>query len=517
MKQYRPDNHHGEGDDNLASLAKDLFKVLKTAQKSFCYDSLRLDKSELVALTEILVEFGEDIHNNIGIWKAYEQYNRSFFGVRLPFAPSDHGGHRITVDRIRHLLWVLYPELIPGLVLSPRHEDLEAMAQTVQLFLAMAFASVPKESGVKTFLNTPNDMGGQVKRKLIWLGTKSYMFRLMCGRYLAEENHGRLDIGYVDDFICQECTRWSGLGVIDILAGTLKLSAADRRSLRSWYERHASFYRIQAVSDVCLDVLNVINDQPYRIRVDISDHPFRPGHLVFGSLMSWRNEWYWSGKQQQWDSMAGMDVNALRDSMKRNSSQIVCRFWKEYETQVRERNETIYKAALAYNGKDLVVYPDGLAMAADWQKEMRQSWESRSPEDVQDVIRRHGLTKGRPDMNIPPDLLQHKNGIGVYLHPVEGKEIMCEFRPLIAGMKRRGNNLTEDQQDAIQQFVTIDGISPAFVKRIIDEYGTESVKAVFRMSDNPPEYWLEYLLRRYKGSYYRKRYPSVSVIDGTNA
>lgn len=512
MQQYRPDNHHGDSDGHLAGLAKDLFKLLRETQKSFGYDSLRLRKPELADLAEILVEFGEDIHNHIGIWNAYEQYNLEFFGCRLPFASMVQDGAGITFDRVRHLLWVLYPELIPGLIISPRHQDMEAMAEVARLCLDMAFKRVPKGSGVKAFLESPNEVGWEVKRKLVWLGTKSYLFRLMCRRYLADENRGRWDIGHVDDFLCQECTRWSGLGVLDILAGVLDISPDDRRDLRSWYERHASFYQIKTANDEYLEVLNVISDEPYRVRIDMPGHPFRRGHLVFGSLVPWRGEWYWSGQQQKWDSPAGMDVSDLRKTMKQKSSQIVCRFWKEYESQVRERAEAIHEAALAYHGKDLVVYPDGLAMAADWEKELRMDWESRSAAQIQEVIRRHGLGKGRPNMSIPPHLLQHKNGIGVFLHPVEGKEIMCEFRPLVEGLKRRGEGLSEEQEDAILQFITLDGISPAFVRRMLDEHGAASVKTVFRIPDDVPDYWLEYLLRRHKGKFYRNRYPAVSVV-----
>ena len=51
---------------------------------------------------------------------------------------------------------------------------------------------------------------------------------------------------------------------------------------------------------------------------------------------------------------------------------------------------------LAYYGKDLVVYPDGLSMAADWQKEFRWQWESRPQQTQEEAARRHGLTQGRP-------------------------------------------------------------------------------------------------------------------------
>ncbi len=70
------------------------------------------------------------------------------------------------------------------------------------------------------------------------------MFRTLFARYMDEQPPGGSEIAHTDDFVCQECTRWSGLGAIDILAGVLDISDDDRKDLRSWYERHASFYRL---------------------------------------------------------------------------------------------------------------------------------------------------------------------------------------------------------------------------------------------------------------------------------
>ena len=50
---------------------------------------------------------------------------------------------------------------------------------------------------------------------------------------------------------------------------------------------------------------------------------------------------------------------------------------KEYEAQVRQIMSELHEKMMVYHGKDLVVYPNGLSMAADWQKELREQWESR--------------------------------------------------------------------------------------------------------------------------------------------
>ena len=509
---HRPKGHQGQGDSHLPQIVRQLQKTLSKTQRNFAHDTLRLPPKALGELAGILVDFAEDLHNDTGIWAAYERYNAEFFGTALPLTSVNNGGD-LHPDRFLHFLWVLYPTFIDELTISPTHQDLRRVADAVSSFLSDAFSTVPKDSGVKAFLGTPNEHGWDVKRKLIWLGAHSFMFRTLFACYLDEQPPGGSEISHTDDFVCQECTRWSGLGAIDILAGVLDISTDDRKDLRSWYERHASFYRLQSVSNDTLQAVNVINDQPYQIRLNMMRSPFKRGQLIFGSLVPWRGEWYWSGEQQSWDDASKMQVDDLKKMMKRQSSAIVCRYCPDYESQVRQMMSEMHEKMMTYHGgNDLAVYPDGLAMAADWQKELRWHWESRPQEEVKKVAEKHGLKKGRPDMKIPEDLLEEKEGLGVFLNPDEGKEIMTHFTSLIAGLKKKGEGLTVDEEMTIRGFFESPAVSPKFVRRVLEEYGEESVRAVFLLKGDLPGYWLDYLLRSRKGHFYRKRYPTLAVV-----
>jgi len=86
------------------------------------------------------------------------------------------------------------------------------------------------------------------------------------------------------------------------------------------------------------------------------------------------------------------------------------------------------------------------------------------------------------------------------------------FTSLIAGLERKGGIVTEDEQCAIREFFAADAVSPRFVQRVLEEYGDESVKTAFLLRGDLPSYWLNYLLRSHKGHFYRKRYPSLSLV-----
>ena len=512
---YRPRGYQGGVGSYLHRMVRDLRRFLLDAQRLVLRDCLRLRQGGPEDLAGILVDFAADVHSGAGIWAAYERYNVDLFGTPLPlttddgFRESRGGFHR---ERVHHLLWVVYQRLSNAPVLSPQDADLQNLADATCRFLEDKFASVPRGSGVKAFLATPNTYGWDVKRKLVWLGTQSYMFRLFFRQYLLEECGGKEDIGHTDDFICQQCTPWSGLGAIDILAGVLDISDDDRKDLRSWYERYVAPYMILSAKTDVLKARNTINGQEYLIRINMKNHPFVAGLLVIGSLTPWRGEWYWSGAQRPIKDPPESLLADLKNTMIRRSSGLVYRYDRERQQKAIERMAVLHAESLAFYGKDLMVYPDGLSMAADWQRELHQNWTRQPPEAVQEMAEKHGLKNNRPNISIPQDLLESKDGLGVFLNPDSGKEIMEGFNCVLSGLRRKGVGLTEGEEQAIGAFVCSDTISPRYVRRIVEEFGDESIKASFRLGETSVSYWLDYLLRRYKGSYFRKCYPAISIV-----
>jgi len=512
---YRPHGYEGRMDSYLPRIVRDLRQFLLEAQRLVLQDHLRLRQGGLEDLAGILVDFAADVHSGIGIWDAYERYNADLFGTPLPLTADDafresQGG--ICRERVHHLLWVVCQRLSSDATLSPRDEDLEGLADATYRLLKDKFAAVPQDSGIKAFLATPNTYGWDVKRKLVWLGTQSYVFRLFFRQYLMENSGGKEDIGHTDDFICQQCTAWSGLGAIDILAGALDISDDDRKDLRSWYERHVAPYLILSAKTDLLKARNTINDQEYSIRINMKNHPFTAGLLVIGSLTPWRGEWYWSGTQRPIKDPPESLLVDLKNTMIRRNSALVYRYDKERRQKAIERTAALHTEALAFYGKDLMVYPDGLSMAADWQRELRQNWARQPPEAVQEIVEKHGLKNNRPDISIPQDLLDSKDGLGVFLNPDSGKEIMRGFNCVLSGLRRKGVGLTESEEQAIRAFVCSDTISPRYVRRMVEEFGDQSIRTSFRLGETTASYWLDYLLRRYKGSFFRRCYPSLSIV-----
>jgi hypothetical protein len=153
-------------------------------------------------------------------------------------------------------------------------------------------------------------------------------------------------------------------------------------------------------------------------------------------------------------------------------------------------------------------------MAADMQKMYRMHNEQLAKRAGQEVIARSELTSAAPEMPYPSEIIDNEDGVGVYFNRGKGTEMMVGFDDVFEGLETRGNDLTEDEATAIQDFTKSEAISPGFVQRVVQDYGVESDAEAFRIRNSQGHpYYLDYLLRRYKGHFYRKRYPQVTLVD----
>jgi hypothetical protein len=511
---HRPEDFHGALDDHLPRIQDQLVRSLATAQRELAHDTLKLPRPALKALAAVLVEFAEDLHAEVGVWSSLERSNQVFFGTPLPFLIEPGAAHpheAISPARVQHLLWILYSQITPdALTLAPDHADLTRLAAVVAEDLRERFAGLPTDSGVKRFLETRDRFGWDIKRKLVWLGTRSYLLRDAYVRYAEEQEEEPTDIVTMDDFICQECTQWSGLGALNLLAGILDLPVARRADLLSWSERHNALFRVVSGTARRIEVRNLVSGGTYRVRIPPDRDPLTRGSYVLGSLILWDGNWYWSGEQKAFRDLSANEIERLKDGYHKLPT-IYYRYSPEAlrkaQAMVREQHEEF----VARHGRDWIAYRDGLAMAADWQRSAKAKFEALPPGEREAFLKRHGIKEYSPSFNLPPELLEAEDGIGVYFNPEEGMEIYVAFDAVLSGLAKEGNDLTPAEEEVIRGWILSDSISPSFVRRLAERSGEESIKTAFLLGKRREGYALEYLLRRYKGRYYRPRYPTLTI------
>ena len=332
----------------------------------------------------------------------------------------------------------------------------------------------PGQSSVKMFLNLSNEDGYDVKKKLIWLGTKSYFFRENFNLYLAKGNFKK-EIPVIDDFIVQITTTWSGMGVIDILAGLLNIPQSRKDEIKSWYERHASFYLIKSSQGKKVIAENIINQQNYRIIVGSNVNPFKINDLIFGNIVKYGTEWYWSGKQHSFNSLTKEQIQETKEDFILNSSIIVYRYDKALLKKAQDRNIELYKEFVEYFGSDFIVFSNGIDLATSLQKQASLRYEKLTEGEFEKLKDDYGLINKSPKFNYPENVVNSENEIALFYNINEGQEILTEYTSLKSSLKKEGKDLTSDDLDFIYAMIEDPSISPAFVQRILSMFGTKSV------------------------------------------
>ena len=64
-----------------------------------------------------------------------------------------------------------------------------------------------------------------------------------------------------------------------------------------------------------IQVLNLINDGEYRVRMNMPRNPFTRGQFVAGSLVPWDGEWCWSGQQRTFENLDAAAIEQFKQTI----------------------------------------------------------------------------------------------------------------------------------------------------------------------------------------------------------
>ena len=78
---FRPPGSEGQVEPYFPGVQNAVLKAFTQTQKGLSHDTLKLDRTSLKALAAILVEFAEDLHCEIGIWRGLEPLFRTIVGI----------------------------------------------------------------------------------------------------------------------------------------------------------------------------------------------------------------------------------------------------------------------------------------------------------------------------------------------------------------------------------------------------------------------------------------------------
>ncbi len=204
-------------------------------------------------------------------------------------------------------------------------------------------------------------------------------------------------------------------------------------------------------------------------------------------------------------------MEEIIQDMRRSSNRILFRYWPEYKQQVLDALAGMQKSEREFHGgRDLVYFANGRMLAAATARFLNEYRDKRvramktPPEDIPEDF--------TPETVLLGEIRDCDDGVGLFLNPEEGSEMMLSFDLLTSGLRKSGDGVMSSEYAALRDFIESQSISPAFVRRVLRDEPDRSLKNAFGVGDDAPAYWLDWLLRCWKGEFYRPRYPSVSVV-----
>ena len=141
-----------------------------------------------------------------------------------------------------------------------------------------------------------------------------------------------------------------------------------------------AYFRVVSLREPFMDVINLLNEQPYTIHMGTIDDQFQRDDVVFGGLVPWEGIWYWSGVQHRYPQVADETIQEIKRDFPLKASQVVYRYCDALAAKAREHLGKHYQQFVNYFGTDLVLYPDGKTMAEDMRK-FHQSQFASAPKE----------------------------------------------------------------------------------------------------------------------------------------
>lgn len=264
-----------------------------------------------------------------------------------------------------------------------------------------------------------------------------------------------------------------------------------------------------------MDMKNLFTNQVYHMPDEKPSFfsVFKKGMVVAGSTVPFDGRWYWSGLQYKVGEAGKIDLKDVKKNFYQKSPSIVYRYDKEQAAKAVEQMKVYNDAFLEYFGKDFAVFKTGKEAADALFKKLefqqKKILGEKEFQKQKELFRKAGLTA---ESSHPPEFLAHDGGIFVFHNPVTGEEMTTYFFDIKNILLKKGKGLTTDEIKQLQDFFTDSSVSKEALERLAAEFGKESFAAVFFIPQKPA-YWFDFLLRKFKGKDFRRRYPNLGFVD----
>jgi hypothetical protein len=487
LKPYKTANNH---DIKYLRLSQEIYQMLGTSfveeLKNWGYK-----RENLVEISVVLASYVEDFASEIGLWKAFTDYNKEQFGSPLPFfeiEKEEYFENDLNPQDLSYLIWHYSSAHLSDGVFPPYR--FSVMGEAVYDLIEPKIEELSVTNYYENFLKVAdNEDFWVLKDKFKWLALNSYLVGIDFGKEHGKqakdvndeiekmlerkeyegakfmmENGGMLLYQFMNEFIYYKNSKFAALNVPIWLSKIIRASEKAKARIADFYKFSKGYFKF------------ISNEKTHYLfeelrtgrRFEVAKDSFEPTFLkktpvgteMEMSIFFWNDQWYMSGGVFS-DTKNGVEID--------KSKPVPYYLYPEdVKPKVFGMIEEMRDIFIDLYGSPLVLCEN----KADLGRVINGFYKANNEK----VAKENSDLRDRPTPSINLDNVKGKD-FAVFFHSTQGLSIKYGANELVALLNAKVGSLTEEEKEAIFHWYHVDFDSEEFIQYLSTNFPTKNLES----------------------------------------
>jgi hypothetical protein len=488
LKPYSIASNH---DMKYLELSQQIYKMLgKRFTEEF--KGWQYQRENLVELSVVLASYVEDFVSEIGIWKAFTDYNKEEFGSALPLFDienEEYFENDFNPQDLSYLIWHYTSVNLSGGTFPPYL--FSVIGEAIYDLIEPQIEELSVTNYYETFLAvTDEEDFFELKDKFIWLGLNSYVIGIDFGKEHKKqakdvndevekmiknkdyerakfimENGGILLYKFMNEFIYYKNSKYSGLNVPIWLSKIIRASDEVKARVADFYKYSKGCFKFISDEKKYYLFKEIRTGRTF----EVAKNSFEPDFLkktpvgteIEMSIFYWNNYWFRSG------GVFGDLTNSLKID---KSEPIPYYLYPEaIKPKVFGMIKEMWDSFVDLYGSPLVLCKD----KAELERVISGFYSAHNEKIAK---KKNENVEKKPTLSINLDGIKEKD-LAVFFHSTKGLSIKYGINKLFFLLNAKVGSLTKEETEFIFNHFHVNFHSEEFIDYLFTTFPTKNLES----------------------------------------
>jgi hypothetical protein len=508
-------------DTQFLPLCNHVLNILNKDQELFDFVSMKKEDKKNLAIS--LVAYFEDFINEIGIWKAFIDTNKSLYSYSLPFYDlSEYDTEYLNIEDFAYLIYHFLSKSNESKLISAETKILDLAIEIYQYLEPMVETINPTSFYEKYLVVTGKEDFFVIKEKLSWFANFSYLLGTEYQIFMKQEMSALADLikrdasymayadlltyQLMDELIYKKYSSFSALNCLTWFSCFVIADDAVKQNIQNLVYRHSGAYLY--AEDFDKENFRYINMETrreylvYKESIKQAHRKMRPNTNVFDChLVFWNGRWW----------QTGMATGREKENYKEPMIKTYSVPWTYSDDLLQKSKEGIaemYKNHLDFYGSPLFlaknidnIVESTAALIKKTRMAKGNIKESPMETEAEKIRQKKLLTK---------QFGTNATGIGYFFIEGVGQVVEPHLGQIIVNMNAKTLSITDQKK---LYFELIANINPHVSAYLIAHYPTKNLLYPVETSHKTPLDFLPYFWRFHFPSEFGLKIPMLTMVD----